>query len=81
VGDLEDNVTQKDLDFPSSNTRTEGLMVTDTSGGIELEIVYFSVCATLVTLLNIVIDPIRFDTVMDGVLRSVGRHIIFIACK
>ena len=58
MGDLENNVTQNGLDYPSSNIKTEGFTVSDTSSGIELEIVYFSVCATLVTLLNMVIDPI-----------------------
>ena len=76
MGDLENNITQNGLDCPSSNIKTEGFIVSDTSGGIELEIAYFSVCDTLVTLLNMVIDPIRFDIVMDGVLIFVGRPIL-----
>ena len=51
-------------------------MVRNTFGGIELEIIYLSLCYTLVTLLNIFIDPIIFETIMDGVLRYVGRPIL-----
>ena len=76
MGYLENNVTQNGLDCPSSNIKTEGFIVSDTSSGIELEIVYFFVCDTLVTILNMVIDPIRFDTVMDGVLTFVGCPIL-----
>ena len=73
------------LDCPSSNIRTKGFIVSDTSSGIELEIVYFSVCATLVTLLNMVIDPIRFDIVMDGFLifdghPILGAHVELVMC-
>ena len=75
MGDLENNVTQNGLDYPSSNIGTEGFIVSDTFSGIELEIVYFSACSALVTLLNMVIDPIIFDTVMDGVSIFFGRPI------